>query len=373
MFDFFRYTQAGNTLLVIGATLLLLGSLGFVGWAVYDSMQKNEPTPLVTESVAETHTTRSVPATPPPPGREAQGCPLDGTEMEASAEETTRAPVIVQIDNAPAARPQEGISKADIVYEALAEGDVTRYSAIFQCHDAEVVGPVRSARLVDLELVPQYQALLADSGASTGVTNELDADPTIPNISQPNYPGAYWRTSDRYMPHNMMTTTEGIRQAAESSGYDITADLEGFPFKDAGQSGGQVTSISIPYSSWADVSYSYDPGSNGWRRSIGGEADIDALTEEQITPMNVIVQFVPSYASDIVEDSGGNLGLIFDLTGSGRALIFRDGNVIDGQWERPSSGAMTTFSDGAGREVKLNRGQTWIQLVPTNFTGVDWS
>lgn len=358
-------------ILVVGSAILLLASLIFVGWAIYDSQRDRELPPVDTVAdIDKGEDDASLPPPDPPPDR-SYYCPLDGTEF-SNRDDTERRPVMVQIDNAPAARPQSGLSRADVVYEAMAEGEVTRYSAIFGCRDAEVVGPVRSARLINLELVPEYQALLANSGASDGVNGALDADPDIPNISQPRYPGSYWRTYDRAAPHDMMTSTELIREAAEAAGYETSVSLAGQPFKKGTVSTGAITSISVSYSTWADVSYRLDTGSNSWLRFIGGAADIDALTDEQISPSNVIIQYVDSYESDILEDAA-NYGLIFELTGSGAALVFRDGEVVNATWERPSASSETSYFDSRGRQIQLNRGLTWIQLVPTGFTAASWS
>jgi len=292
-------------------------------------------------------------------------CPLDGTEVEDRAA-TVRRPVIVQVDNAPAARQQSGLSQADIVYEAMAEGDVTRFAAIFACRDAEEVGPVRSARLVNLELVPEYDALLSNSGSSEGVTAELEARPDIPNIVHSNFPDVYWRVGDRFAPHNLMTSTTQVREAAVAAGYSGEAALRGPAFKDDSPAPA-VSTISIPYSGIVNVSYQYDPATNSWKRFIGGEPHVDVLNGAQISPKNVVIQFVNTYESSIIEDAGGNYGLQFELTGSGRIVMFRDGAAIEGTWSRAAENEVTTYLDAAGKPLPLNRGQTFVQLVPLDF------
>jgi hypothetical protein len=306
---------------------------------------------------------------PPPPPQ--YNCPLDGTIVPNRAAASQR-PIVVQVDNAPAARDQAGLSKADIVYEAMAEGQVTRFSAIFACHEAEVIGPVRSARLIDLELVPEYGALLADSGSSEGVTAALEATPDIPNINDNNFhDAAYWRTDDRVAPHNLMISTAGIRNGAAAAGNAVTARLPSLIFKDDTPAPA-VSSISVPYSPWADVNYKYDAASNGWLRFHGNEVNKDAETGKQLAPKNVIIQYVPSSESDIIEDAGGDHGMQYALTGSGRALVFRDGQVIDGIWSRPNRGDITQYYDAAKKPIALNRGLTFIQIVDTSFQA-NWS
>lgn len=363
-----KYTIGFNSphkWITIGLVSLLVASLAFMGWAIYDSRKGPAAAPAVT--VAD----EPLPPPPPPPPPK-YNCPLDGTEYADKASTINR-PIVVQIDNAPAARPQSGLSHADIVYEAMAEGQVTRFSAIFMCREASVVGPVRSARLITLELVPGYTALLANSGASSGVTAELQNRPDIPNINHGGYPDAYWRTSDRDAPHNLMTSTAGIRQAAAGAGLPVQVEISGPVFKNvspgvaAATGATAVKTISVSYSAWVDVSYQYDPGTNSWLRFMGGSPHIDTLTSTQLAPRNVIIQYVPVSESSIVEDTGGNLGLTFGLTGTGKALIFRDGQVINAHWKRTATGDVTTYVDSGGRPVPLNVGQTFIQLVPPDF------
>lgn len=355
----FKSSRDRNRWVIAGLVALLLASLVFVGYAFYRYQSgSGEPGPGAT----------SLSAGPEPMK---YSCPLNGAPAPDKAAATKR-PIVFQVDNAPAARPQSGLSQADIVYEAMAEGDITRFSAVFMCNEAATVGPIRSARLISLELVPEYDALLSNSGSSQGVAAELAARPEIPNINHDHFAGAYWRTDDRYAPHNLMTSTTGIREAAAAGGYPVTSPVTGPAFKADTPAAAPLSSIAVPYSSWADVSYRYDPTTNGWLRFISGEPHIDALNNAQINARNVIVQYVQVSESDIEESEGGAMGLIFGLTGSGKVQIFRDGQVINGQWSRPGLTAPTSYLDAAGKPIPLNQGQTWVQLVPTDFTGVAW-
>lgn len=333
--------------------IILVAAAGFAGFAFYLSNKGPEP--------AKTAGSFTGPVTPPPPEYR---CPLDGSET-ASFAATEKRPVIVQVDNAPASRPQSGLSKADIVYEAMAEGDVTRFSAIFACREVDSVGPVRSARLINLELVPEYTALLANSGSSRGVSDELEAA-ALPNINHPSYPDAYWRVDDRVAPHDMMTSTAGIRAAAESAGIPATYKVTSLSFKDDSPAP-SVTNIGVPYSGIVDVAYRYDPGTNSWLRSISGEPHMDALSGAQIAPKNVIIQYVNISESSVEEDAGGNMGLIFGLKGTGRVQVFRDGQLIEGTWERTGETSVTWYLDANGKPIPLNRGLTFVQLVPVDF------
>lgn len=333
--------------------IVLVAAAAFAGVAFYLANKGPEP--------AKTAGTFTGPVTPPPPE---YNCPLDGTKVTSFAA-TEKRPVLVQVDNAPAARPQSGLSQADIVYEAMAEGDVTRFSAIFACREVDAIGPVRSARLINLELVPEYTALLSNSGSSRGTSDALEAA-ALPNINDPSYPQAYWRVDDRAAPHDMMTSTSNIRNAAESVGIPATYKVTPLLFKDDAPAPA-VTSIGVPYSGIADVSYRYDPGSNSWQRFIGGEPHIDSLNGAQISPKNVVIQYVNISDSDIEEDAGGNMGLIFGLQGTGRVQVFRDGQMVEGTWERTGESSVTWYLDASGKPIPLNRGLTFVQLVPVGF------
>ena len=356
-----------NRWITIGLVGALIIALGFVGWAIAASRQTAPP-----KQAVATEPTTPPPAPPPPPPK--YNCPLDGSEAATKAD-TQKRPIVVQIDNAPAARNQSGLSQADIVYEYMAEGEITRFSAVFACHDADTVGPVRSARLIDLELVPEYQALLSNSGASQGTAAELSAaSDYVPNIDDARAPDVYWRVHDRYAPDNLMTSTDGIRQAAAAAGLSTEADVNGGPtFKGDSPpaAGAALKSISVPYSPYADVSYQYDPGANAWLRFIGGKPHIDTLNGKQIEAKNVIIQYVQVTQTNIKEDSN-NYGLSFQLTGSGKVLVFRDGQVVSGTWQRTARDAPTTYYDAQNRPIALNVGQTWVQVVPADFQA-SWS
>ncbi len=355
-----------NRWITVSLIILLVLAIVFVAWAVWRSRQQ----PAATVATVATATTAT---TPPPPAPLTYSCPLDGSQT-TDRSNTMNRPLVVQIDNAPAARPQAGLSQADIVYEEMAEGQITRYNAVFACHDAASVGPVRSARLIDLELTPEYGALLVNSGSSQGTAARLRAAAAyVPNMTDSSFPAAFHRVNDRFAPHNLMTSTAALRKAAANGGLSVQANIVGPTFKaDSPPAQAQVTKISVPYSPWASVSYTYDAGSNSWLRSVDGQQQKDAANDQRIAPKNVIIQYVRVTTSNIVEDASGERGLDFTLTGSGKVLVFRDGQVISGQWQRPGRDDVTTYVDASGQPIPLDVGQTWVQVVPTDFKA-SWS
>jgi len=163
-----------------------------------------------------------------------------------------------------------------------------------------------------------------------------------------------------------MTSTAGIRNAAAGAGFEVTATLVPLTFKEDTPAP-VISTISVPYSGIADVSYRYDPATNTWLRFIGNEPHMDANTGTQIAPKNVIIQFVEASESSIIEDEGGNHGMEYKLLGTGKALIFRDGQVIQGTWSRADRNQVTQYVDASGKVIPLNRGQTFVQVVPQGF------
>ena len=354
----FRSSRGASRWVIINIISWSLVLILFLGWLIYATQFNKEHFRRVGDIL------RGEVSSPSPPTYQ---CPLDGTKLtQSNRSQSIIRPVVVQIDNAPGARPQSGLGEADIVYEAMAEGDITRFSAIFACHEADVVGPVRSARLIDLELVPEYQALLANSGSSQGVTAELEADSEIPNIVEAGYPQAFYRVFDREAPHNLMSSTQKIRDAAAGAGFPVEASVPSLTFKDDSPAP-DVQRVRLYYSSFDDVSYRYDAGTNSWLRSVQGDPHIDSLTGEQLQVRNVIIQYVNMSESDIVEDVNGVMGLSFQLTGSGKVQVLRDGNLFDGTWKRDSRSSVTTYQDSSGKTIALNRGLTFVQVVPVGF------
>lgn len=347
---------------IISWAIVALAVLLVAGWFVYIKEFKQPKAHRIMDISAAASASTS--ATPTPPRYE---CPLDGTLFTMdNRSDTARRPLVVQVDNAPGAQPQAGLSQADIIYEAMAEGEITRFSAIFLCHDADVIGPVRSARLVDLELAPEYNALLVNSGSSEGVTEKIESQADIINMVESNYPAAFWRTPDRVAPHNLVTGTRRLRNAAAAAGVPVDLAIPSLLFKDDTPAP-DIQTIGIYYSPWVDILYRYDPASNSWLRFLNGESHDDSMTGSQLAAKNVIVQYVDITESDIVEDAGGNRGLAFRLIGQGRAQIFQDGRVIDCFWIRDGRNSLTYYVDSAEQLIPLNRGLTFVQLVPLDF------
>ena len=286
---------------------------------------------------------------------------LDGVLVDP--EEADFWPVAVMIDNMTTARPHSGLDKAGVVYEALVEGGCTRFMAVYETSQrADEIGPVRSARPYYLDWVKGLDALYVHCGGSNEALGAIGTG-GIRDIDQ--ITGAsrfFWRDKSRYAPHNLFTSSKLLDHAVLDSGLsDKKASYQSWKFKDDKVSEERPSDekfIKIDFSSvsWL-VEYSYDRKNNQYLRSMGGTAHKDKITGKQYTAKNVVVQYV----SSSVQDAVGRLAM--DTIGEGKALVFRDGEVIEGTWKKGSREARIKFYNTDGREVEFNRGQTWVEIV----------
>lgn len=281
-------------------------------------------------------------------------------------------PAAVKISNSPIVRPQSGLSRADIVVEHLAEGGITRFTAIYHSEDAERIGSLRSARLIDLELPVLFDAFLVYSGASGEVMRQIDtadfADRTLSDFRED--PGFYrLEIPGRAYEHTLFTDTQLLQQVAQAQGWTERPRHRGWIWLDEPPADAQpARTIDIPYSAeYSDVHYEYDPEVAAYRRSVVGEPHIDDLTGEQIIAPNVVVVYVNHVDTPIVEDVLGSKSQQIQLWGQGRAQIFRDGVVEEGLWVRPNREDPLLFVDGNSNPLPLKPGKVWLQFVPLDM------
>ena len=288
--------------------------------------------------------------------------PLTGLEAPSPEAATIRV-VSVKIENSPAARPQTGLGKADVVYEVIAEGGITRFHCLFQSQSPSVVGPVRSCRPPDLYVIQQYHSLLAHVGGPKSIRTILASDTKRYNdMDQFFNPASYWRSSKRAAPHNMYLDMNKLRGFATTKrGYPATETVTGFEFAKASvATTPAVTSITVPMSSSNKVGWRWNATSGTYARSINGKAHVDAVSGKQLTARNVIVMW-----ARITPYPGDKKGVVnIALTGSGRASVFVRGQRFDGTWEAGTD-APPQFKTADGVPVKLDPGNTWIQVINT--------
>lgn len=288
--------------------------------------------------------------------------PYTGADVtDASA--ATRRPLSIKVENSPASRPQEGLSYADVVYETITEGGITRFNAIYHSQIPDRVVPVRSARLSDLWIVPQYDGLFFFSGASSTVNARVNANKQIPNLSEDagiSYP--YARSEQRRAPHNLILDTVKAYEEAKRRGHSVNAKLEPLQFERRGVDVTLTASqVDIPFSQANRVRWTYDSVSGRYLRENNGAKHVDKATGEQLAADNVVVLWARYTRQS--RDKVGSTTYDITLGGTGRATIFREGMKLDCTWEATKD-APPRFKDANGRAVRLVEGQTWFQVIP---------
>ncbi len=284
---------------------------------------------------------------------------LTGLQVAPSA---NKLPITaLMIENTPQARPQSGLSQAGVVFEALTEGGITRFMALFQDQLPTYVGPVRSARPYFIDWALGFDAPYAHVGGSPQALSEIQTL-NVKNMDYLDYPSYFTRISSRPAPHNVYTSIPGLNSLESSLGW-TSSNFSGWPRKpDAPSAHPTVTSINLNLSySTYNVSYAYDSASNSYDRSEGGVPQIDANTSKQLSPKVVIAMVVP-WSQGALDTSGAYYSVYQD-TGSGEAYIFQDGTVTIGQWNKASVSAPLEFTTSGGLPIKLDAGQTWITAV----------
>lgn len=315
-----------------------------------------------------------------------QPCPLNGAMYTKTRKDTweKRRPLGVMVENHVDARPTLGLSRADVIYEAIAESGITRYLALYLCQDAGDIAPIRSARTYYIDWLSEYDAAYVHVGGANraGPANALGQirDYGIKDMDQfgLGFP-TYWRGTDKLAPHNVHSTTKKLWEAAEERGFGVEdedgkrwdKDFVEWKFKDeASLTGrGDQTPISVPFrpnSPDYAVIWSYDKEANLYRRAHGQTAQIDPITNEQLSAKTVVVQLVQER---FLNDEEGHL--LYTTIGSGKALIFMDGKVIEGKWNKANRTARTKWTDAKGKEIELNRGQIWVETIPA-ANGVEY-
>jgi hypothetical protein len=321
-------------------------------------------------------------------------CPLNGAKYSKPQRQwwEKHRPLGVMIENHRESRPQSGISYADVVYEAIAEGGITRLLAVYYCQDAGIIGPVRSARTYFLDFISEYgdYPLYAHVGGAN-TPGPADALGQIASYGWQAYNAlnqfsigfpTFWRDYERLgrtvaTEHTMYSTTEKLWEYAEKNRKLGANDENGNPwdenfvkysFKEDIKESERPASQTITYNFWQgysdyEVTWIYDKATNSYSRINGGEPHKDKNNDKQIAAKNVVVLFMTERrANDGYE---GNLHMIYGTRGTGRASIFIDGQEIKGTWAKRDRKSRLMLRNNQGQEVRLNRGLIWFSIVAT--------
>lgn len=326
------------------------------------------PTPLAaTATVAATPTAPTTPAPTPTP-LPTHINPLTGLPVDDVAV-LNRVPLAIKISNSKETRPQSGLQAADLVFEHITEGRITRFTAVFYGNTPQRVGSVRSGRLIDLEIPAMYQAMFAYSGSSQGVAEQYRASDLYPQriVADIGKPYFYrMNIPNVATEHTLFADPKALWELAAQRGlgkpdyakrmvFDITPPANGTP----------ASFVNVAYlPTYCPAGWTYDATRGVWLRSIAGVPHKDALTGEQIHAANVVVLFAEHRETSIIEDAFNHRSIQVNLMGSGEMLLFRDGVMVRGRWQRAARNEMLTFTDAQGQPLPLKPGNTWFQVVP---------
>lgn len=267
----------------------------------------------------------------------------------------------VMIENSPNARPQSGLKNSGMVFEAIAEGGITRFAVLYQQEKPKLIGPVRSVRIYYVNWLTPFVPSIAHVGGSPDALAEVRNGKyrDIDKFFNSQY---YWRANDRYAPHNVYTSFEKLDQLNAAKGYTSSKATSFSRIDSEKAETPTATSINVTMSSYLyNSSYVYDATTNLYKRSLAGAPHNDR-EQGQIAPRVVVVMKVPR----------NNATQKYNAIGKGQATIFQDGTVQEVTWNKASAGAQITFTNAEGESVALARGQTWIAAIPQNGGSVTW-
>lgn len=308
-------------------------------------------------------------------------CPLTGVETSDDAP-IDRPALAVKIDNAPPARPPVGLEAADIIFEELGEGGLTRFLSFFHCDDAEDLGPVRSARNVDVDILQEFSPVLFGySGANNQVLDKIESTDGIVDLRHGSNGDAYRRESSRNSPYNLFSSTEALRgleaagdaEGPPSTGFEFDPELlEAQPQQEQSPADGEsppatgeaaepAESVAFEFSSATRVRYTYDADAKRYLR-FHGDTPHNSASGEQLGAVNVVI-LKTAITEGEVRDASGSPTMDTSVVGSGEAVVVRAGQVEFGTWNRSSLDSNTTLETRDGETIALAPGNTWVHYV----------
>ncbi len=331
----------------------------------------------------------------PIPNRPANINPLTGLVANPSA--LQRRPILVRIGNDEKPRTsawQAGFNSADVVFEELIDilGNSyanTRFTAVFLANDPPLIGPVRSGRLINLQIAPMLDAALSHAGASNGIRWLFSQTPMTNLDEYFNQPAYCYIQSHGYQ-GRLYTTGPRLREWLKQKKWEAPVALFGFPFSDGSPAGTPATTIAVtksPWPRWAQTEWRYDASTSRYLRFVAGAEQWDnsyavtakwgngadcavsgPATKTQVHATNVVVLYARHDKTNIVEDSNNAVSVYITLKGQGDAIFFRDGVMVKGKWQRRSEQEFLQFLDAGGKPFGLKPGNTWFEIVPIGYS-----
>lgn len=322
-------------------------------------------------------------------------CPINGIKYSKKQKEwwEKHRPLTVMIENHEDSRPQSGLLSADVIYEAVAEGGITRFLAVYYCQDANPIGPVRSARTYFIDFASEYgeSPLYAHVGGANA-PGPADALSQLTDYEWTGYNDlnqfsigfpTFWRDYDRLghttdTEHTMYSTTSKLWDFAKKSRGLSNIDKKGdlwdekfvkYSFRDGESSSAVSQTIHLEF--WKSyknyfVDWTYDPKTDSYKRNNGAVTHIDNNTKKQLTTRNIVVLFMQE--SNAFDGYENNAHLLYKTKGTGKARLFMNGKDIQATWRKDSRTARTLLFESNGTPIQFSRGTIWFEILPT--TGV---
>lgn len=325
----------------LAAVILIAGGSGVYALNKSFNSRGNVATPIAQKADAQ----------PTKPTTEASKL----TGVQISPELNKRPITSVQIENSLDARPQAGLKDAGVIFEAVAEGGITRFNASYLETQPDYIGPVRSVRPYYAVLASPFDPVFVHAGGSADGLVKIK-ELGLKDMDHGANGGAFQRVKDRRAPHNLYTSTAALDQASASRGY-TSGNAKGFPRKSEKPSQ-TVTARTINLaisSALYNAQYDYDQATNTYKRSEGGKPHTDHKSGQQLAPKTVVA-LVMNY-------SQSGIYSVYQTNGSGKMFVFQDGIVQTGTWSKAADKEQFVFKDDSGKPISLNAGQTWISLV----------
>ena len=309
-----------------------------------------------TKHKAAVTTPTTKPAPPPPPIAPMTGAP------DPSGASLKRCAITVKIDNTPASHPKYGVEQADVVYEEVVEANITRLAVVFNPQAPDRVGPVRSVRKTDQSIVRPYGGVFVYSGGAPYAIASISTAPVV-QLDETRAGSMMFRDRSRYAPWNLYAHVD---QMYAKCGPKVPPPNL-FTYADASspaQSGTPVSSAHVGFLNGYAVTWTWNAANGTWKRSIFGAPEI-AASGVQLAPKNVVVMFAQYTGGD---PNHYNLGAEAQLAGSGKLMVFTNGQEITGTWSRPDESQPAQLLDAVGNPIALTPGQTWVEIPDVSYS-----